>query len=308
MKRSVGVTVSAILVLVGSLLWLAISLLTVSTLARRLASMPVPMRYATVGVAWFLVVCSVLGCLTAIGLFRLRRWARISLLAFAFLLTYTAGFSTVSMTLFPLVTRQPLSPHTELLARLVMIGCFSLPVLAIGSWWLYLFNQPSVRAQFAQPITTSQRPASMTVIGVLLIVGGLMAWACPLIRMPATFFGLLFTGWVGTLILLVQGMLALTLGIGLLRLQELARRCTIGYLVYGVLNISLFVLLPGSGERWDAIQAIFLSQIQHETLSTGRLMFSMLAHPTVLCLVQLWFLIGCRHAFVPSQHTPQVVS
>jgi hypothetical protein len=306
MKRSIGVTISAILVLIGSLLWLAISLL----MAIAMAFQPVPaspspwIQRGAMAVAGFLTVCSLVGLATSIGLFRLKRWARISLLIFASVLVYTGGGAAVSTLLFPLGTQQELSPQVASTIWIVILLFFFLPTVAIGGWWLYLFNKTTVKAQFPQPSRAPRRPVSITIIAILLLVGAIGSLLFPVFRWPVSFFGLIFTGWVAMAISIAQAIFAFYLGFGLLRLSELARKLAIGYLVYAILNMILFVVLPGIETRLATSLTLVPPELKQSAapVGTGQVSF-MVLQSAVTFGIQLWFLISRKQAFVTSKDT-----
>ena len=302
MRRSIGVTISAILVLLGSLLWLGLTLLMLMAFvftAQPTPSAGAPQALAT-GVATLLgwALCSAVGVATAVGLFRLKRWARISLLIFASFLSYLGSVITISLLLFSLPPSSGTSPEMMAGIRVGMLAFFTLPMLAFGGWWLYLFNRPSIRAQFPQPMGGSRRPASITVIALLLLVGAVGTLLLPVFHVPIPVFGVMLSGWAAALITVLQGLLALVLGIGLLRLNESARKVAIGYLVYGILNILLFALLPGLDARVSASLEILPSEMRASGagIQPGQMVFWMM-QSVLLMAIQLWLLIRGKPAF-----------
>lgn len=135
MQRSVGVTISAIVVLLGSL-WTLVG--TVGALVfppnypellRALEPYPEARQAALADIAkeqGFLfplvfLLLAAWGITTSIGLFRLRNWGRISMIIFA--ATLMQFFVMASWVLWPLSE-------------------------GIAIWWLVFFNLPHVKAQF----------------------------------------------------------------------------------------------------------------------------------------------------------------
>ena len=313
MRRSIGVTISAILVLIGSLLWSAISLLTAIAVAfQPVQPPPSPwIQRSTVAVAGLLTVCSLVGLATSIGLFRLKQWARISLLIFASVLAYMGGGAAVSMLLFPLGTQQELTPQIASTVRIMIVLFLFLPTVAIGGWWLYLFNKTAVKAQFLQPSRVSRRPVSITVIATFLLIGAISSLLFPVFRwpVPVAFLGSLFTGWVGMVIFIAHVLLDFYLGFGLLRLNELARKLAIGYLAYSILNMILFVVLPGIETRLATSLTLVPSELMKQSatpIGTGQMSFWLL-QSAVISGIQLWFLISRKQAFVSSKDTASQV-
>lgn len=121
MQRSVGVTISAIVILLGSLLALAVGMLAVVGLVSPRPNFP---NYPK-GANGFLIppvflLPAVWGITTSIGLFRLRNWGRISIIIFAALLPFFAPAFWV----------------------------FAPLLLGVAIWWLVFFNLAHVKAQF----------------------------------------------------------------------------------------------------------------------------------------------------------------
>ena len=85
MKRPVGVTLTAIVEILGSLLVLLFSIMTLLTPAlmrnsRATAPPPAIPQGMVYGITAFYGLFAVLGFLTGVGLFRMRNWARYSTL------------------------------------------------------------------------------------------------------------------------------------------------------------------------------------------------------------------------------------
>ena len=152
-----------------------------------------------------------IGIWTSVGLFRLRSWARTSILVFA-------GFLAACSILSLLVTMAvPIPPEftagTEGTFRRMMAAMFGIP-LAVAVWWLIQFNTQSTKAAFASPIAdaASRRPMSITVIAWALIVGTASCLVLVLTRTPVFLFGAIFNGWIAGVIYALFGALSLTSG------------------------------------------------------------------------------------------------
>jgi len=288
-KRSIGITISAILVFIGSLLWLLISLLVLVSL-----SQPTNIPNATLGVAFAfaLALCSVVGLLTAIALFRRKRWARISLLIFASVLAYVGGASLVIWLIFPPPTFEQVSA-----GRIGVILFFSL-IMSVGLWWLYFLNKASVKAQFPMPAKISKRPASITVISVSLFFSAIGAVLFAVLGWPNVFFGLVLSGWAALAMNVVLGVFSLYVGLGLFRLKELSRKLAIGYVVYMMINFLPF-LLPGFEARVATLFERFPPDIVGKSttaMSTGALWFSYF-QGLMMFAIALWLLVTRKKAF-----------
>lgn len=128
MQRSVGVTISAIVVLLGSLPALALNINAVLALMAPCPNCPINDPRASgflISVVYLLE--GAWGITTSIGLLRLRNWARISMIIFAALLPISG---------FPILLIPLLGP------------LFVVVLLGIAIWWLVFFNLAHVKAQF----------------------------------------------------------------------------------------------------------------------------------------------------------------
>jgi hypothetical protein len=286
MKRSAGVTVIAILSLVGSALTFAmgIVMLAVMTLVPAPHSNQFPgspIFFKTILVLGSLVYLlpAVWGMVTGIGLWRLKSWARISIIVFAVLLSATGGFSGLISFLvpFPAAPNSGLDPAVMSGIRIGM-GLFWLALLGIGIWWLVFFNRPGVKVQFVRPATEdaggstlqtgqfsenkasdalapgrAERPLSITILAWLLLAGCAFLPLGIVLRAPAVFFTRLLTGWSASAVFLAFTALQLWIGIGLLRLKPAARTAAIIYFIFGAVNTAVFYLAPGSHTRLAAL-------------------------------------------------------
>jgi hypothetical protein len=252
-------------------------------------------------VASVFALLSSLGLLTGIGLFGLKRWARLSLLTFASVLAYVGASSLINSFVFLLPTVQQ-----DSIGRAVALSMFSL-VLIAGLGWLYFFSRPSVAAQFPAAAKISPRPLSITVIAVLLIGGALVVMPAAFFGLPAAVFGIVLTGLAALGVNLALGSLGLVLGFGLLRLSELSRRIAIGYLVYSMIGVFPF-LLPGSQARVAALiqhSPVFFEGASTPPMNAGAL-WLMQFQGMALLAAFLWFLITRKNAFTkPTAEGPK---
>ena len=265
MKRSIGVTITAVVVMLGSVATLLLGLLVAAV-----GLMPGDPRISFLRPLMFVEAVifgavAVLGIATGVDLFRLRRWARISVLVFAAFLCVTgfsAGFVMLVMP-FPAPARAPADfAQTMTMVRAGIAGFYFL-LLLLGAWWIYLFTREGVKAQFgvksvagmapgaavARVGVAQGRPVSITIIAVLILIGALNAPVTLALRLPAYAFGALMTGWEAAGFYLGFSAAHLAIGIGLLKLRPWSRWAAIGVYVFGMANVATMAL-PG---RMDAM-------------------------------------------------------
>jgi hypothetical protein len=331
MKRPLGVIVSVCLQIVGSLLTLlfSVSMLIFPLVAPKLPeNRPAPPPNAVFyGLAVFYLVFVVLGLATAVGLFRLKPWARLSTLVFSGALILFGLLLAAVFWFLPLIAPSSgqLSDSAAHGMRQVQFFFVTacLLVAALGGWWLYYFNRAPVSERFSgQPAaaligaseTARQQarvPISIVLIACLSLLGALstlsvgLAW-----RMPAMFFSVQITGGAARAFYIALGLLHAYVGLGLLRLWSSARYLAIGLYIFGSLNCLVCLLLPqrclneitGSPEMkgWMAQQTTATTM---NPFLQSRMLVVMMAFSLIFSLVMLYFLITRRAAFERASAT-----
>jgi len=284
MKRSAGVTVIAVLSLIGSAFTLLMGILTATVM---LAGPRVGAQTPEISPQFFTVmaiVCLLMygglggwGIATSIGLFRLRNWARISIIVFSVLLILTF----VMMGLIAMVMPLPPNPagthavESAMQGARIAMGIFAALIVALGAWWTIFFTRPRVARQFgvsaappppppeaasptlpnANIAPSPRRPVGVTVIAWLILVGSVFMILGMFLPIPTVFFTKVITGLAAKLYFAVFAVIALYAGIGLLRLDRTARLVGIGYFLFGFLNAAVFYLAPGAEARMKSLMA-----------------------------------------------------
>jgi hypothetical protein len=259
---------------------------------------------------FFLVVLAVWGIATSIGLFLLKRWARLSILVFSVLLTIMSAFSALVIPLIPLPPTPDADPRVFAYFRFGMAG-FYLMLAAIGVWWFVLFTRRSVKEQFGAystpvplppghvPVKRSARPVSITVIAWLMIVGAAFAPLNWFLHPPIPFFWRMLDGWPAALYTGSYAAVAVYVGIGLLKLKPLCRTIAIFLYCFGALNTAVFYLAPGRETRLKAVLSWnpFLPQ-PYMQFPTAFLLVGAVGG-TMLVFVLIYFLVTNKPAFDP---------
>jgi len=324
MKRSIGVTVIAVLSLLGSALMFLMGvgvtlvvLLVPLPQTKEFPGSPAFFKSMMLMSAFMYILPAVWGIVTGIGLFRLREWARISMIVFSVILTLVSGCMVLGSLLFfiPSAVNQTADPAVLAGVRWFMVG-FSLLVVGIGIWWLVFFTRTRVKQQFVAlgatpppqvfqsepglpvggvPSPITGRPLSITIIAWFLLVGCLFIPLCLVLHSPAMLFTKLLTGWGATLYFLTLGALQLYIGIGLLRLNPASRSIAVGYYGFVFINMAVFYLAPGAHSRMvDLMQR---SQALFPWGEVGQQESSLPFDPTVL--MPLWAGIGLITLLIP---------
>jgi hypothetical protein len=337
MKRSAGVTVIAILSLVGSGLTFAMGMLTAAVLffmpdrgiVHNPAS-PVPVKMMMLGASLVYFLPGIWGMATGIGLWQLREWARVSIIIFSALLIVMSAFGGVGAFVMPLPSGPNSSPSVMMAMRMTM-GGFGAVMCGIGVWWVVFFNREKVRLQFEQfspvpaiggyvqtypsdqttPVVTNRplvakRPLSITIIAWLLLIGGLFTPLNLVLRLPAILFTRLLTGWPAALYFVCFAGAQLGIGIGLLRLKPWARTAGIAYYFFTLFSSMAFYLAPGRQARLGALIAVERTAFSWMRTAQEQSQFQVNADPLLLMwvvtaviflLIPIYFLITRKAAF-----------
>jgi hypothetical protein len=322
-KRSAGITISAVVAFIGSALTLlSAAMMAFSfTVAIPNGSLPHGFGY----VASFLVVLAVLlggwGIASGVGLLDLREWSRISVMVFSGLLLV---ISVPGLLMF-LFVKLPLpagSADPETAQRIAWItrvfGAAMYALLAaMAAAWLSYFNLRAVKEQFdARRTETSAidlqsatrvgpysggRPLSITIIAGLLMMGALSLPLFLVFHFPIMFLGYFFTGPAALLIISAYTALQASLAYGLWELKAWGRSLTIYYFNFAIFNSIISSILPGAETRYEAAVAGMQSSMNLPA-PAAQLHFPLwiaLFFSLPFIAVQLWFLIASKPAFEP---------
>jgi hypothetical protein len=226
-----------------------------------------PLLEAIEIVTWLVVLLISGFCAwTVVGLFRMQKWARISILVLGAVICFFSFFSvviycvlafTAPTSFVPPPHAAGVTPHMIRGMLLCMAG-FSLLFMLVGVWWLVYFNLRRVRALFmtsalrthtellanapvagvsAPPETRSARgPIEILVIclGYLYLFGAIWGIAELFARFPLFLLGHIFRGSSAGIFGLTMAVIHVGLGVGLLRRKKAA---WIAALVFNALGL-----------------------------------------------------------------------
>jgi hypothetical protein len=287
MRRPAGVVVAA--VVLGLMALIAI-LCTLGSLVASIFVHP-PMTipgFRVIMVTFNLVALAIFGFCgwTVVGLFKMRRWARIAVVVIGgvdFFFCAVAGIGMLAARkLFPVMPPPPAGmaqPGVDLSALPMVfeaIAAFYFFLALIGVWWLVYFNLPSVRAAFsganlmvtnpdilppggaaAFPIATeSATPGwriAIIVWACFMFLGVLSVPIVLVMHTPLFLFGAVISGSREMMVLLLMVAVQLFLGIGLLRKWKAAWYVGLFWQIYTVVYTLTF-FLPGNWERFIAYE------------------------------------------------------
>jgi hypothetical protein len=329
MKRPFGVILSAVLLFMGTLLQLLLAagmVLAGAYLPMQAPSggvpgttEPTPMASMMHGFMYvcgaFLVAMALWGILTAIGLLRLRRWARYSILVIGGM-SALIGLISMLITLLALMAPLPMTSGADasqahMYARIVIgvIAIFYGIPCAVGIFWLVYFNRKKVRETFAGATgeaLESRRPLLISVIAILYMIGTVSCLLMGFLPIPAVIFGWTPHGWEKAIFLIAFAVLNTAAGIGLWRLEEWGRRLTLGLIAYGVANCLVYLAFPSVLLRYEAElhQMMHLPLLQPQTQSENVMMLVSLGFSFLFGIAIAAILVHYRGAFQRAIEPP----
>ncbi len=325
MNRSVGVTVTAVIVLFGSGLTL---LAGVMMLFASSSDLPIPenqvhfLKYFMVFLALVLFAAAAWGIASGTGLMRLREWSRISMLVFSALLLFVCipGLLMFLFMPFPPPGTAPSPELTkEMLAatRIFMVVLYGI-LAALGGWWIYFFNKRSTKDQFlkvripglegmpgGEVISPYARPLSITLIAWWLLISGFIGVLGLSVNPPVFFLGYFFRGTYASVLMLALALVQSLIGFGLLKLRPWGRTLAIYYFQFLIFNSLTMVLIPGTQARFEQAMSEMLSDMQG-TLGTPPspmhvpIWFGVIFAVPLLSLL-LWIVVSRKDAFQPER-------
>ena len=322
MKRPAGLIACAFVLALASLFQIVMALGMAlagavahdqSLPATRTAPLPPPwMPEMIYGTAAFFLLLAAWGIATTIGVYKLRRWARGSILIIGgsmAVIGFVSALACVAMIFVPLpaspAVESSRGPSVQTAVHIVFLVCalFYAAICAMGVWWLIYFNVKSIRTLFAAgeaSLAEPRRPLLISVYAVLLLSGALCFPFIFIVKTPAVFFTVLLHGWARTALYGALCALNVVTGVGLWRLKEWARRLALVLLAYGFVQMLIYILRPALAEQ-VALETQRAMQLQPApppipfTLNTVIFSFSLLFMAAIV-----WMLHAYRARFRES--------
>lgn len=328
--RPVGVVLAACVLALLALGGLGfVVLILISALFMHVPRMPNPglVQAFQLLTAFFLLGVSVFCAFTVVGLFRMKNWARVSIVVigaletcFCLLLMLIYGALAFVPALGSASTTAQVSP---VLLKAVFLGLaggmfvFSL----IGIWWFIYFTRRSVRALFTEKrelpvafspdgVTAGQpKPGRsvnevlLTCLGVLYLVGAPWMIAVAFMQIPMFFLGVIFRGNAASVLMLALATLNLAIGVGLLRRNRPAWFGALFINAIGLLS-SLIILLPRGRHAFQSYQQEITQHLLGPAMAPSpvvsmqnSMIFISLVPGVVMLVVVIWFLFHVRGLF-----------
>jgi hypothetical protein len=295
LKRSGGVTASAVGTFLGSLMFLLVagSMFSARAFGKWPPEMASFMRTSALIGGIIMLVLFAGGIATGIGLLRLRLWARISILVFSGALVLVFGFSAVTiwLTPFPQAGAPPAVAAAMKAGVTVFYGVFAL----LGAGWLYFFNQKTIKQQFESP---GSQALSVKVIAGFFLLSAASMVVMAFLPLPANLLGFVIVGMPGHLLNAAFAGIALVTGVGLLRFKRWAQNVAIGFCIFYGVSSLLFIALPGYPQRLSASLALLPPEVRAaQRPNRSPQMVGVLSMATLIYAIPIWFLVTRRKTF-----------
>lgn len=292
-QRPVGLVLAAIALAVMACMGLLSGIIMVLTFALihtpETAQFPV-IKVIGIGIGVVTLLISGFCLWTVVGLFRVKRWARISVLILGGLLAFFSvlaalGSAIAALSQSTIPQSSPGLPPEAM--KIVMFGAagFYLCVGLIGVWWLVYFNLRRIKAVF---VAHSVRPEVVTaafvpiegpridlngprrsVLGVLVnclaalyIMGGVSGIACASFHLPLFFLGHIFRGTPATVFLAATSAISIGIAVGLIRRMRVAWIAALVFDALGVIS-ELAILIPANRAAISSYQREILVRMFH---------------------------------------------
>lgn len=281
--------------------------------------------------AFLAIFCLIFLCIfafcawTVVDLYRMRSWARYSIVVLGILTTITFG-AMCFLVLFALKfasARNPLAgSHLGVILVAVTPGaCLAL----IGVWWAVYFNLKHVREAFANArvpvngllvdgpvasiasMSSEYEPWHSVVIGlaILMLLGGASQLAMVPLRLPLFLYGTVLQGNAALIMALLVGGVTLFAGIGLLRRVPAAYWTALVLEALGIVSIPL-ALRPSVQAQVASFQAALRQRFPPTRTPVQPYVFPQYFQVVIgilglaVALVFIYALLRCRRWFAPT--------
>jgi hypothetical protein len=253
---------------------------------------------------------AVFGIFTCIGVLRLKKWARISMLIWGGVIAAVCGIMLPVTLLVPLAEMPTDSAASLPYMRFLMLAMYGVQFL-IGVWWLLLFNQRAVKEQFlgiapadGQAVATPQPrcPLPLAVLAGFSIVSAGFSLLLPFTNLPVNpiLFSYRFQGAIGVALFYLSAALVLVGAIGMLRLKRWSYPLMLGQYFFWMASGTVTMVSP----NYDRNMQEIISQMGLPEGPLGQAAFAQTRVFGILSLIPgvllIWLLLYCHTRFIAA--------
>lgn len=253
---------------------------------------------------------AIFGVFTCVGLLRLKKWARISMLVWGGVMATISGIMFLFTSLVPMPEMPADTVPSLPYVRILMCAIYGIQFL-IGVWWLLLFNKRAVREQFlragageSQPLAAPQPrcPLPLAILAGFSILSAAFCLLLPFTNFPVNMilFGYRFHGAIGVAIFYLSVALVLVGATGMLRLKRWSYPLMLGQYFFWMASGTITLVSPS----YDRNMRELMSQMALPERPMGQAAFAQTRVFGVLSLVPgvliIWLLLYCHTRFVEA--------
>jgi len=274
-------------------------------------SMAVAMMVVFAGLASF-------GIFTSVGVLHLKNWARITMLVWGGVMAAFCALALLFVAFVPLPEAPPASPMSVPILRFVLVVMYGTPLL-IGVWWLVLFNQPAIKAQFlAVPLADGQLatpprprcPLPLAILAGFSIFSAGFSLLLPFTNFPTNviLFGRLFHRPLGLVLFFLSAGIFLAGAIGLLRLKRWSYPLMLGQYFFWMASGTVTLVSPNYDRNLHEI----MSQMNLPESPIGQAAFAQTRVFGVLAMIPgvlvIWLLLYYHTRFEAARAAKEAMA
>ena len=261
---------------------------------------------------------AIFGIFTSVGVVRLKKWARVSMLVWGGLMAAFCGVILVFTAFVPL-PETPANASVSLpFSRILISVLYGIPFL-IGIWWLILFNQTAVKEQFlavapddGQIVAAPQPrcPLPLAILAGFSVFSAGFSLLLPFTNFPVNMilFGYRFQGLVGVVLFYLSAGLLLVGATGMLRLKRWSYPLVLGQYFFWMASGTITLVSPNYDRNLHEI----MSQMNLPEGSMGQAAFAQTRVFGILSLIPgvllIWLLLYCHTRFVAACAAKEVLA
>jgi predicted membrane channel-forming protein YqfA (hemolysin III family) len=270
-------------------------------------AIPPPARSMLLVIMGLLAGLAIFGVFTCIGVLRLKKWARLSILIWGGVMAAFSGVMLLFTSLSPLPEISADSAAGLPYLRILMCALYGIQFL-VGVWWLLLFNQRAVRQQFlpgaatdSQVVALSQPrcPLPLAILSGVSIFSAAFTLLLPFTNFPVNIilFGHRFHGAVGALFFYFSAGLFLAGALGMLRLKRWSYPLVLGQYFFWMVSGTVTLVSPS----YDRNLQDMMSQLNLPEGTMTQASFAQTRAFGALALIPgvliIWLLLYCHTRF-----------
>jgi hypothetical protein len=303
----VGILASLVAILIAVA---AIAGMSLMPTANATPPMPPFVKSTAVAIMVLFAGLAIFGIFTSVGVLHLRNWARISMLIWGGVMAAFCGLALPFATFVPMPEAPAESPMALPFVRILLIVVYGIPFL-IGVWWLFLFNQRSVKEQFL-PLATSDDqltaparprcPLPLAILAGFSIASASFSLLLPFTNFPVNviLFGHRFHGAIGVVLFYLSAGLLLAGAIGMLRLKRWSYPLMLGQYFFWMASGTITLVSPNYDQNIHEI----MSQMNLPEGPMGQAAFAQTRVFGILSLIPgvllIWLLLYYHTRFVEA--------